>query len=160
LSKKLADLLIEKERIVSELKSKGKVTINEGASLREKELAFENERVKQEIGELKLEVNNLKHVNGQLKLKNQELNTMVNEMTESQSSHENVKKLVDLSRQNEELSAQLFSQHELVRKLEKELDAKNQELEVLKNKDYSFAQGRQSFARQPGEDFPVETSSI
>lgn len=47
---------------------------------------------------------------------------MIFGLADSDKSHDNIKKIVDLHNRNEELSKQLLVQHDIIKKLEKDLE--------------------------------------
>lgn len=81
---------------------------------------------------------------------------MIFGLADTDSKHDNVKKIVDLHQKGEELSQKLLSQFEATRKLETENDTLKKQLQEV---DYSFAKGGQSMVGRP-ENFILETSSI
>lgn len=88
---------------------------------------------------------------------------MIFGLADTDKSHDNIKKIVDLHNKNEDLSSKLLSQFEVTKKLEKEIETRTTELDFLKKQlvesEYSFARGGKSFAGEP-KNFNLDNSSI
>ncbi len=83
---------------------------------------------------------------------------MIYGLADSDKSHENVSKIVELHRKKEDLSAKLLQQIEANQKLESELEMCKKQIQ---EQDYSFAKGGgKSFAQLRPENFDLNTSSI
>lgn len=90
---------------------------------------------------------------------------MIFGLADTDKSHDNIKKIVDLHSKNEDLSSKLLSQYEVTQKLEKENELKANELELLKKliaeNEYSFVRGGgKSFVGGKPENFNLDNSSI
>lgn len=89
---------------------------------------------------------------------------MIFGLADTDKSHDNIKKIVDLHSKNEDLSSKLLQQFEVTKKLEKEIGVKTNELDQFKKQviesEYSFARGGgKSFAGKP-DNFNLDNSSI
>ncbi len=90
---------------------------------------------------------------------------MVFGLTDTEKSHDSLKRIVDFQKKNEELTQKLLEQYQNNKELEILLDDKKAEIEKLKKQiaesDYSFAKGGangNSIIRP--ENFNLEASSI
>ena len=54
---------------------------------------------------------------------------MIYGLADTDKSHDNIKKIVELHSKNEDLSQKLLSQYEITKKLEKEVETRTQECE-------------------------------
>lgn len=87
-----------------------------------------------------------------------ELNDLIFGLADTDKSHDNINKIMELYKKREELSLKLLEQLETIQKLETENDQLKKQ---LSENEYSFARGGgKSFAQLKPENFDINTSSI
>lgn len=124
LEAKLKDIISQKVDLAKTAKG-GESPSSQALSNRDIEIT----ELKFQLNDLKMSNNTLQQANLHLKQRINELNDMIFGLADTDKSHDNIKKIVDLHSKNEDLSSKLLSQFEITKKLEKEVEIKNSELE-------------------------------